>query len=251
MGAAHADILMYHSISDAAGPTSIPASVFGMQMDALAASGRPVIALDALPAWRRGALQLDADPVIITFDDGFADFAESAFPILAKHGFASTVFLPAKKIGASESWRGANEPARPLMSWDQVRALAKSGVTFGGHALTHPDLCTLDITAMQREVRESQRLIEGEIGSPVRTFAPPYGSSNAAVRAEIAQWYDVSVGVRLDRCDRTCDVFDAPRIEMHYYRNAAPWRDFLEGRGAAYLAMRKALRAVRRAAMAH
>ena len=89
MSAACTDILMYHSISDAPGPTSISPQIFSAQMDAIADAGVAVISMDDL-ADRLGRGALAPRAVAITFDDGFSDFAKVAWPILRVHNFAAT-----------------------------------------------------------------------------------------------------------------------------------------------------------------
>ncbi|MEW2915900.1 polysaccharide deacetylase family protein [Ruegeria sp. ANG10] len=241
MTAWQADILMYHSISDALGPTSIAPEVFKAQMQALAASGLPVVTPDAL-----------ANPpgprvVIISFDDGFEDFADTAWPILREHGFCPIVYLPSGLMGGMDHWAGGNIPPRPLMGWDKIEALAGEGVCFGAHSVSHPDLTTLDTLMLEEEVSGSGQDIAARLGQPVRHFAPPYGASNNSVLRQIAQHYDTSVGTRLGVAKAGDDIHDLPRLEMFYFTDITRWKAHLEGHGKTYLAARKTLRGVRAA----
>lgn len=239
MPAWQADILMYHSISDAPGPTSIAPDIFAAQMQALAESGLPVVTPDALanpPAPR---------VVIISFDDGFADFDDTAWPILRDHGFCPIVYLPSGLMGGSDSWAGGNIPARPLMGWNRVEALAGEGVQFGAHSISHADLSSLDTEALEEEVTGSGQDITARLGQPVRHFAPPYGASNHKVLRQIAQHYDTSVGTRLGVAGPQDDIYDLPRLEMFYFNDLARWQAHLAGRGGPYLTARKMLRGVR------
>lgn len=239
MSAWQADILMYHSISDAPGPTSIAPDIFAAQMQALADSGLPVVTPDALvnpPAPR---------VVIISFDDGFQDFADTAWPILRDHGFCPIVYLPSGLMGGRDSWAGGNIPARPLMGWDKVEALAAEGVCFGAHSVTHPDLTTLDALMLEEEVSGSGQDIAARLGQPTRHFAPPYGASNSGVLRQVAQHYDTSVGTRLGVAKAGDDMHDLPRLEMFYFNNIARWKAHLAGRGGPYLTARRAMRGIR------
>jgi hypothetical protein len=79
----------------------------------------------------------------------------------------------------------------------------------------------------------------------VTSFAPPYGKTNAAIRAEIRQHYRVAVGTTLARARHTSDVYNLPRIEMWYFRDPRRWRAYLEGRAEGYFFLRQALRHIR------
>jgi peptidoglycan/xylan/chitin deacetylase (PgdA/CDA1 family) len=239
------EVLMYHSIAPDPGPTSIPVDVFRSQIQALRDSGYQAISLSELPRWQRHETELPRRTVMITFDDGFADFADAAFPILREHQMVATVFLPTACMGKKESWIGANVPPRPLMSWDTVLDLARQGIEFGGHSVTHADLTVLPAEKMREEIERSQAELAERLGHPVDTFAPPYGRSNPRVRAELRKWCRVAVGTELGPAFRGSDTTDVPRLEMHYFRNPRVFRRYLEGRGDLYLAGRKALRRVR------
>ena len=238
-------VLTYHSISAAPGPTSIPVETFAMQMATLAAEGYGSMSLQDFIDWRGGVAVERA--ALITFDDAFLDFAEAAQPILRSHGFTSVVFAPTRRLGGAESWDGANEPARPLMSWDHVEALAGDAVEFGSHSLHHADLTAVAADKRRREIEESGAELAVRLGQPTRSFAAPYGRVNAAVLADLRGRYDVAFGTRFDRPRRSDDPVDVPRIEMHYFRDAARWRDFLRGRDG-YFQARRVLRAARETA---
>ena len=146
------DILMYHSISNGTGPTSISATDFEVQMKLLSEADVQVISMDRLLALRKGVENSGSHFVIITFDDGFTDFAETAWPILQKYGFPSIVYIPTKHVGNSENWRGADSPPRPLMNWSTIRSLADVGVDFGSHTISHPDLTLLSRGEIELEL---------------------------------------------------------------------------------------------------
>lgn len=234
------DILMYHSVSDRGGPTSIRPEVFAAQMRALSLSGRQVVGMDALVSgeWPEGA-------VVLTFDDAFQDFITSAWPVLEQFGFPSVVYVPTGFVGSEEGWVGAMSPPRRLMDWSDMRHLSDEGVVFGSHTVSHPDLPGLDHDALLAEITQSKDALENELGRQVLHFAPPYGRSNAEVQAQVSTKFRTSVGTRLGRASSTSDLHDLPRLEMFYFNNLKAWNLHLEGHGGPYLALRKGLRAVR------
>jgi peptidoglycan/xylan/chitin deacetylase (PgdA/CDA1 family) len=236
---------MYHSISTQAGPTSIAPDVFAAQMQAIARSGVSVISLDEFVAARTGQTTLPPRAAILTFDDGYTDFADLAWPVIRDLAMPVTVFLPTGHVGGAEVWRGHAEPPRPLMGWDAIVRLAGEGVDFGGHTVSHPDLLAMSHGQRQDEIVRCHAVISDRIGRPPRHFAPPYGLSDAALRAQIATLYHSSCGTRLGQADAHSDLFDLPRLEMFYYTDARRWDAHLAGRGAPYLALRKGLRRAR------
>ncbi|MGC1428414.1 MAG: polysaccharide deacetylase family protein [Albidovulum sp.] len=243
------DILMYHSVSDRGGATSIHPRVFAGQMRAISEAGVDVISLDDYLAAKAGQKTLAKRSVVVTFDDGFQDFAEVAWPEMRSHGFLPIVYLPTGFVGGAEGWRGIATPPRPLMGWDTARALAGQGVEFGSHTVTHPDLNGLTDSDLDAELTQSRALIEARLGCPVRHFAPPYGIARPKIRARISKVYATSVGTRLGSASLRSDAHDLPRIEMYYFTDLNRWRAQLDGRGGAYLATRQAMRGIKTAVM--
>jgi len=241
------DILMYHSISDRGGATAIGPDVFAMQMEILAASGVPVATLDQLAD---GVLSAERS-VILTFDDGFQDFADTAWPILARHGFPAMVYLPTDHLGGVEGWRGIASPPRSLMGWDTIRGLAKEGCHFGSHTLSHPALTTLPDADLEQELTRSRQIIEDRLSRPIRHFAPPYGLAGDREQAAIRRaGYVTSVSTRLGTATGADALTDLPRIEMFYFTDHRRWAAHLAGRGRGYLLRRRTLRAVKSRVMA-
>lgn len=144
-----------------------------------------VVGLDAVAAALNYGASLPPKPVVITFDDGFEDQMK-AFAILKAHHMKATFFII--NGGQMSNWcigagRQYNLPSQPpggcgdaYLTWDQIRALDKSGlITIGGHTLDHPDLPTLPVAVEQTEIAASKTQIEAEIGHPIYDFAYPYG----------------------------------------------------------------------------
>lgn len=239
------DILMYHAIARGAGPTCIAPPVFAAQMQALADSGLPVLSLDAVAAARAGGSALPPRAVVLTFDDGFRDFAEAAWPLIRARGWPATVFLPTGQVGGHENWRGSAVPPRPLLGWDVIERLADEGVSFGAHTVSHPDLVALDPAARLAELVQGRDAIAARLGRAPAHFAPPYGRSDATLRTMLAGLFHSACGTRLGQAGPDDDLFDLPRIEMFYFTGIGHWRRHLAGQGAPYLALRRGLRRLR------
>jgi peptidoglycan/xylan/chitin deacetylase (PgdA/CDA1 family) len=69
-------------------------------------------------------------------------------------------------------------PGWEKLTWDQVREMASSGISFGAHTIDHPILTFVYEEEARRQIRESKRRIETELGSPITMFAYPNGSAS-------------------------------------------------------------------------
>jgi peptidoglycan/xylan/chitin deacetylase (PgdA/CDA1 family) len=179
-------ILMYHEISSTphreflkytVSPTS-----FAAQMRWLAKHDYTTIVPDQLLAARAGSATLPARPVMLTFDDGFAESVRHAPPILASHGFTAVFYLVTGLAGATSRWiipeRGFE---LPLIGWSEARALESSGFHCESHTVSHPHLADISADACERELAESRQMMEQQLGRPVQHLAYPHGSHNASV----------------------------------------------------------------------
>lgn len=148
--------------------------VFSKHMDTLADEGYQVIGLDvAVNMLRResNARQVvPAKPVVITFDDGFHDFYTDGFPILCRHGFTATVFLPTSFINHKDR----KIAGKSFLSWSEVRELNKGGITFGSHSVSHDHLVKMPRTEVELELKQSKETIEEMTGSAVLSFSYPF-----------------------------------------------------------------------------
>jgi peptidoglycan/xylan/chitin deacetylase (PgdA/CDA1 family) len=167
---------MYHSVSDedekgvnAYYLTTTSLSVFALHMKYLSDHGYRTIDLaEAAKLMQAGAPSKKS--IVITFDDGYNDFYRHAFPTLSRFNFSATVFLPTAYIGA----RPIQFKRKDCLTWNEVRELRQHGMFFGSHTVTHPQLSTLDSTAMRNEIVNSKRTIEDNLGESVNGFAYPY-----------------------------------------------------------------------------
>jgi peptidoglycan/xylan/chitin deacetylase (PgdA/CDA1 family) len=170
-------ILMYHSVSVSHESRTLPyyrmttsPKRFYEQMQLLRDRHFEVIHLSEALRRLRDGIATNERSVVLTFDDGFDDFRTNAWPILAQFNFKATMFLPTAFVGSSRrSFKG-----RDCLTWQDVRALHRSGASFGAHTVNHPVLYGMTWAAIKRELRDSRQLIEQELQAAVDSLAYPY-----------------------------------------------------------------------------
>ncbi|MFI2212664.1 polysaccharide deacetylase family protein [Streptomyces sp. NPDC020141] len=181
---------MYHAVAHqparATHGLSVSPGAFAEQMALLDERGfTPVTTARLGECWRSGGrTPLPRRPVLITFDDGYEGVHRHALPVLAQHGFASTLFV-------STGWlRGAHEEGGALdtmLDWDQVRELAEAGTEIGGHTHSHPQMDQLDDDRLRYETVRCRDIIADEVGERPLSFAYPFGYSSRRVRETVRE----------------------------------------------------------------
>ncbi len=181
---------MYHQVAPEPHPRfreyTVTPRAFAAQMHWLSAAGFQAVTLDQWLDRSSGRPRLPAKPVVITFDDGFAECAEYAVPILRARGFTAIFYLVAGLTGETSQWLVRELGIEfPLLDWRTARELERNGFQCGAHTATHPRLATLDETQCWTELVSSRQLLGENLGHEVRHLAYPFGSFNEQVR-EIA-----------------------------------------------------------------
>jgi peptidoglycan/xylan/chitin deacetylase (PgdA/CDA1 family) len=216
-------ILMYHSIGGS-DRLAVRPDAFAEQMAHLAAHGFTPIPFAARtrPADR---------PVVITFDDGYADLHEHALPVLRRFGFPATVFVTTGWLRDAGRY-AAGEPPGRMLTWRQTEELAAAGMEIGAHGHSHAELDQLSGAALHAELRLSRDLLQDRLGRAVTTMAYPYGYSSARVRREVrAAGYDAVAAVANAVMPDHHDPLAVPRLTVRARTSIAGFTGALDGRG--------------------
>ena len=214
-------ILMYHSISPAAAPKfarfALRPEDFAAQMAYIAEAGYQTMTVTEATAVLDRRLPLPERAVVLTFDDGFADFHTTALPILHENHLRATLYVVTGYVGRTGLWNAdCGEQDRPMLGWSQLREAAEQGVEIGAHSHTHPQLDRLDASRCRSEIRRSKAVLEDRLGLAVNSFAYPFGYRvGATERAVAAAGFDSAVGVDDLRAPTGGNRFAMPRLTVN------------------------------------
>lgn len=180
-------ILTYHKVNPDAktggfGLRVLPVD-FEWEMRYLKNQGYHSVSLGDVADHFQSARQLPDKPFVITFDDGYQDNYRYAWPILQKYGFTATVFVVPHVVGGINEFDyfAHLQPKNKMMSWKEIKEMNAAGITIGAHTLDHVHLTKVSPAEAQRQILESKKLLEKELGKEVRYFCYPYGDFNRNV----------------------------------------------------------------------
>ncbi len=171
-------ILMYHRVINDGDHYSVEIKEFEKQMKYLHDSGFTPIFLSEIDNYNDYK-----KPIVITFDDGWKDVYDNAYPILKKYNFKFNIFLITSLLNKDL-----------YMTDDIVKELSKSDlVEIGSHTVSHNYLSSLSIDSQKEELSDSKNIIEELIGKNINTCAYPYGDYNDDTIEVVKDYYDYCV----------------------------------------------------------
>lgn len=209
--AGSAVVFMYHRFDEQKYPTT---NTRLDQLDAQIAelkSGRyTVLPLPEIVAALRERKPLPDYAVALTIDDAYASVYERAWPRLKAAGLPFTLFVATDAIDRKQ-------PA--MMNWDQIRELAKSGVSIGAHSASHLHMVVTGAAKNRADIERSNARFQAELGAVPTIFAYPYGEMSRAIGVLVAQMgYKAAFGQHSGAIGRQSDAFYLPRFALneHY-----------------------------------
>jgi peptidoglycan/xylan/chitin deacetylase (PgdA/CDA1 family) len=190
-------VLMYHRV-DVSAPSdriSQTLTISPVQFDAelryLRDRGLRTIGIAELQRAARQHRTL-SNAVLLTFDDGYGDQFQYAYPILQRYGDVATFFVNVGTIGTPRH-----------MTWDEVQTMARGGMSIGCHGVTHADLATLSESAQSYQIDRCVQLLGAHLHSNVLAYAYPSGAFDA-LTVELEQRAGLLFGFTTD-----------PRFQSH------------------------------------
>lgn len=129
-------ILMYHGVTDdasAAGEYTISAETFEQDLEWLGNNGFTTVSVKQLTDYVENGDALPDKPVLITFDDGYANNYTLAFPLLRKYHMNAVISIIGSEVDTSSDdiYRKMSNSS---LSWGEVALLASSGnIEIGNH----------------------------------------------------------------------------------------------------------------------
>ncbi|MFH1038471.1 MAG: polysaccharide deacetylase family protein [PVC group bacterium] len=225
-------VLMYHSVSDSEEYGGLPSSCrpigyrltvsgFEDHLAGLREGGWSTVSLAGLAAAREGRGELPGKPVVLTFDDGYADNAQAVLPRLLACGFRATFFLSVSSLG---------EPG--MMDFPAAARLLDAGMEIGSHGMGHRLLSGLAEPALRWELDESRRRLGDGLGTGIDFFSLPRGFLPPSLPelARAAGYRGLCTSRPGFYTGRT-DPFDIPRFPVRSRWGRRELEGVLTGRG--------------------
>lgn len=160
-------VLMYHSISTIPGNNlGVPVQQFTEEMEWLHRQNYTTLSLEEFYEALVNKTPVPEKPIVLTFDDGYSDNYDSAWPILHQYGFKGTFFVTTSSVGPG------------MMNWDQLNDLVRQGNTVASHTVHHYDLATLSSKQQTDELSLSKKAVEEHLNNRVNALCFPSGRYN-------------------------------------------------------------------------
>jgi peptidoglycan/xylan/chitin deacetylase (PgdA/CDA1 family) len=166
-------IFVYHHVvpGHAAGALFVTPDGFEQQLKFLRDNGYQTVSFDDLADCLEYGAPLPDRPAIISFDDGWDNQFNYAFPLLQKYGFTATFFVVTDYLDHQN-----------FMTTDQLKTMIAAGMTIGSHSRSHPALPAIGKPQrLKDEIAGSKAWLEEKLGVPITTFAYPYGAHTPPV----------------------------------------------------------------------
>ena len=206
-------IIQYQNISrrDHVYRLWLPLGAFRKQLAYFASGGFRILTMDeALRYMQKEFAQTGARPISLTFDNGYLDFYEEAFPLLMEHGFPATLLVSPERVGKKIPINGHDAF---YVTWEILREMADRNITIGAYEDGHWNINRIPEDAVRRHIIEYKKRLEDGVGVEIQYFGVKEGVPNGSIRDLIkAQGYKAF----LTQCptNRKPDLLALGRIQV-------------------------------------
>jgi peptidoglycan/xylan/chitin deacetylase (PgdA/CDA1 family) len=240
-------ILLYHSVSDDPPawirPFAISPDAFRRQLELIRNAGATTMSVQAYARTLASKGSLPEHLVLITFDDGLADFRKEALPALAQADLTATLFATTGFLEDVPEARGVLRPEGAWLDRAGLLDVHGQGIEIGAHSHTHPQLDTLTREAAREEIARPKAILEQLLGAPVRSFAYPHGFRSRSLRRLVVDSdYTSGCGVGNALSSEADDLFALSRLTVRANTSLPQFAEWLEGLGAPVAPRRERLR---------
>lgn len=214
-------ILCYHGIGEDNWAFSVNKKTFEKQINYLKSQKIEFITLSDIEKFLNGEKKITKPSVVITFDDGYKDILEVS-NFLKKKNIKPTLFLLSNTKNANRK-ELANE--RPFLSKKEILYLKKNGWELGSHTATHSDMFGLNAQQIEKEVIESKRSLEKELGIQIPYIAYPKGRYTHQILNAVKK-ADYKLGVSMDDgfISKIINKYTIPRIGVDRTHSIAEFK---------------------------
>lgn len=209
-------VLMYHRLAKIPGDrNALPPEKFREQLAYLKAHGYHTITMEALYLYYHEHKPLPKKPVLLTFDDGYADNFTYAVPLLAEYQMTAMVFPISGWIGRENKWENFHKALTTIMSWDGLEKWRDAGLQIGSHTVNHPFLSQLTGEPLTEELVDSKATLQVHLAMDVEYLCYPYGDFNAETKKAAQEaGYKGALAIFEHVPLGHVDVFALPRIPI-------------------------------------
>lgn len=165
-------VLTYHRFGMATrDPFCVPRQTFTRQMRWLA-DQQLAISLADIESFLAGTSTVPDGAVLVTIDDACQSVFTEALPVLRDYAIPAVLYVPAGLVGTSST----NDFGERVLGWDELAALQEHGIVVGSHGFHHWSMGRLSPEEAQKEAYDSRNLLSARLGTPITTFAYPFGT---------------------------------------------------------------------------
>ena len=166
-------VLMYHSVTYSPKVDALITNPvdFERQILSLKKSGYTFISLSEL--LDKSAHSQGVRTIAVTFDDGYSNQYEFAYPILQAYQVPATIFLPTAFIGDKSRWD--HDKAKAIMSTQVLKSLDADLISLGLHTHQHINYEVESLTNILNDLEKNILTMQQQNLSYLPALAYPYG----------------------------------------------------------------------------
>ena len=210
-------VLNYHKVDNIHNSLSVITDDFERQMRYLSENGYNTITPEQLYDSITTGSELPEKPLLITFDDGYQDNYDNAYPILKKYNMKATIFVVTGFLGKYKNY----------LTWEEARELEDNGISIESHTVNHKSMTELSDEQLRVELVNSRIDIKEKLGKESYFMAYPTGTYNLHIANMVKEaGYKGAFTIKYGNVDTNTNVYAIERIPIFHTENTN--KDFFQ-----------------------